>query len=89
MSCGLPVVSFALQWGTRDIITPSIDGLLVENGNIDELAKNICYLIENEAKRVEMGKQAFIKSQNYLMENIAKRWNELFTSLINTKNEVV
>lgn len=89
MSCGLPVVSFACQCGPRDIITPSIDGLLVENGNIDELAKNICYLIENEAKRVEMGKQAFIKSQNYLMENIAKRWNELFTSLINTKNEVV
>ena len=85
MSCGLPVVSFTCPCGPRDIITPDVDGLLVENGNIEELAQNICHLIENQDMRIEMGKQAFIKSQDYLMKNISKQWDQLFTSIIKHK----
>lgn len=46
------------------------NGLLVENGNIEQLAKQICYLIENENIRIEMGRQAKIRAKDFTMEVI-------------------
>lgn len=51
MACGVPPVSFTCPCGPRDIIDDGKDGLLVEDGNIEELAEKICYLIENEENR--------------------------------------
>lgn len=85
MSCGVPVVSFACPCGPRDIIKDEVDGLLVENGNIQKLAEKICYLIEHEDIRKEMGKQAQINSGRFKIENIALQWKELFDSLLQPK----
>lgn len=82
MVCGVPAVSFDCPWGPRDIIKNGIDGLLVENGNTTELAKQICYLIENEKIRKDMGKQARINIERFKIENIAMQWEELFYSLL-------
>ena len=49
MSCGIPVVSFNCPCGPRYIIRDGEDGILVENGNVEQLADKICYLIENIA----------------------------------------
>lgn len=46
MSCGIPVVSFNCPCGPRYIIRDGEDGILVENGNVEQLADKICYLIE-------------------------------------------
>jgi glycosyltransferase involved in cell wall biosynthesis len=85
MACGIPAVSFACPCGPKDIIKDSIDGLLVENGNIQELADKICYLIEHEDIRKEMGKQARIDVERFKIENIALQWKELFESLLQSK----
>ena len=82
MSCGLSCVSFACPCGPKDMITDGIDGCLVENGNIEELAEKICYLIENEDIRKEMGKQAKINIQRYKEENIMRMWQNLFNELL-------
>jgi len=81
MACGVPPVSFACPCGPRDIIKDGEDGLLVENGNIEQLAEKICYLIENEEIRKEMGRKARINVERFKMENIAKQWDELFRKL--------
>ncbi|WP_321437521.1 glycosyltransferase family 4 protein [uncultured Bacteroides sp.] len=86
MACGLPPVAFDCPWGPREIIKDDIDGLLVENGNIQELANKICYLIEHEDIRKEMGKQARIDVERFKIENIAAQWNILFKSLLKQKN---
>lgn len=82
MACGVPAVSFACPCGPRDIIKDEEDGLLVENGNIEELADKICYLIENEDIRKEMGQKARANIQRFKIEKIAHQWNELFNSLL-------
>ena len=46
------------RYGPAEIITPEEDGILVKNGNTDELADAICRLIEDTDKRIRMGKQA-------------------------------
>jgi glycosyltransferase involved in cell wall biosynthesis len=85
MACGLPAVAFDCPWGPREIIKDGIDGLLVENGNIQELTDKICYLIEHEDIRKEMGKQARINVERFRIENIALQWKELFDSLLQSK----
>lgn len=85
MACGVPPVSFDCPCGPRDIIKDSVDGLLVQCGNIEQLAEKISYLIEHENIRKEMGRQALINVQRYQMENIAVQWEKLFESLLKEK----
>lgn len=82
MVCGVPPVSFTCPCGPRDIIHDNEDGLLVENGNIEQLAEKICYLIENTTIRKEMGKKARINSERFKIENIGKEWETLFNQLV-------
>ncbi|MFV0588589.1 glycosyltransferase family 4 protein [Bacteroides reticulotermitis] len=82
MSCGIPCVSFDCPHGPSDIIKNGEDGLLVENGNVEQLAKNIGYLIEHEDIRMEMGRKARENVKRYLPENVMPQWQKLFESLI-------
>lgn len=84
MACGVPPVSFTCPCGPRDIINNDVDGLLVENGNIAQLAAKICYLIEHEDIRREMGRQARINAERFRIENIGKQWEQLFNQLLNS-----
>ncbi len=81
MACGLPVVSFACPCGPRDIISDGIDGLLVENGNVKDLAEKLIYMIEHPEERQRMGKNAVKKAECYKMDYLAKDWQQLFESL--------
>lgn len=81
MATKLAVVSFACPCGPNDIISDGIDGLLVKNGDIQELADKICYLIEHEEERKCMAEKAKLKAKRYSVDNIMHRWIELFESL--------
>lgn len=83
MACGVPAVSFACPCGPKDIIRDGEDGLLVENGNIEQLAEKINYLIENEEKRKEMGKKARINVRRFAEDTIMQQWIQLFNNLLN------
>lgn len=82
MACGIPPVSFACPCGPRDIISDGTDGLLVENGNIKQLAEKIIYLIEHETIRKEMGRQARINVERFKIESIGQQWKTLFESVL-------
>ncbi|WP_321437518.1 glycosyltransferase family 4 protein [uncultured Bacteroides sp.] len=81
MACGIPVVSFDCPNGPSDIITDGEDGFLVKNKDIEALAEKICYLIENENTRIEMGKKAHENVKRYMPDIIMKKWIDLFNSL--------
>lgn len=81
MVCGVPPVAFTCPCGPRDIIRDGEDGLLVENGNISELAEKICYLMEHEEVRKKMGKNAINNVNRFHIKNIMSQWDELFKSL--------
>jgi glycosyltransferase involved in cell wall biosynthesis len=80
MSCGLPCVSFDCPNGPSELIKTGYNGILVEEGNINDLAKAIKRLIENPSQRIEMGKNAFNYIQKYSTEFIIKSWIDLFNS---------
>ena len=85
MSCGLPLISFDCPYGPKDIIKDGENGFLVKFGNIDKMAEKINYLIENEDKRIEMGKKSKELSYNYSEEKIMNQWKELFENLLKNK----
>ena len=78
----------ALEWLSQKqchAVHNNEDGLLVENGNIEQLAEKICYLIENDNIRKDMGRRAKINSERFKMENISKNWETLFNQLLEHK----
>lgn len=82
MACGLPLVSFDCPCGPKDVITDKEDGYICKFGNIEEMAKKICDLIENEEKRKEFGKKARENSLRYEESKIMNQWKNLFENLI-------
>lgn len=89
MACGVPPVSFNCPHGPKEIIKDGEDGFLVENGNVEELAQKICYLIENEDLRKEMGHRARISAERFKIGSIMNQWNELFGNLLKSKSRCV
>ena len=84
MSCGVPCISFDCPHGPSEIITNGRNGLLVQNGNIDEFANSLDSMINNYEQRKFMSINARIDSQKYKRENIMPQWIELFETLSNT-----
>ena len=82
MACGIPCISFDCPYGPRNIITNNEDGILVENDNIIEFAKQIKNLIENPDMRIGMGKKARNNIKRLMVENIATQWQTLFDNLL-------
>jgi glycosyltransferase involved in cell wall biosynthesis len=81
MACGLPVVSFDCPWGPRSIIADGEDGVLVENGNLEQFAAAMVKLMQEADVRTEMGKRAAVNVQRFSMEAVARQWKDLFDSL--------
>jgi len=81
MACGVPCVAFNCPVGPSDIISNTIDGVLVEDGNIEDLVKSILLLIEDTALRLEMGAKAKKSSEAYNLDAIMQQWDTLFKSL--------
>ena len=85
MSCALPVVSFACPCGPRDIVSNGCNGLLVENGNVEQLAKAMLSLISDDDMRWRMGQSAKDDARRFDMDVIAGKWQELFKTTMNSK----
>lgn len=81
MATGLPVISFCCPCGPEDIITNGVDGILVENGNIQKMAEAICCLIEDEEQRKVMGYNGIKSAERYREEHIMQQWLKLFKQI--------
>lgn len=86
MGCGLPCLSFNCPSGPRYIIKDQEDGYLVENGNLEAMAKHVCELIENVELRKKLGQKAKENMAYYSEERIMGQWKALFEDLVNRAN---
>ena len=84
---GVPAVSFACKCGPKDVITDGVNGLLVEEGDIEELSKALCTLITSPDKLKEMGKAAYEDSLRWGRETILRKWDALFKELISYRSQ--
>ena len=78
MACGLPVVSFDCPCGPKDIIKDGVDGLLVSNGNVEQLASSMSLLMGDEILREKMAASARQNVERFYLSNISESWKKLF-----------
>jgi glycosyltransferase involved in cell wall biosynthesis len=71
-SLGIPGIG-TNSTGIKEVITHSENGFLFSFNNVDELKKQIVYLLVNENIRKELGKAAFKTYQNKFTEEIYKK----------------
>ncbi len=81
MSCGLPCISFDCPYGPKEIINNGEDGFLVTNGDVNELAKTMQYLMLHAELRKSMGEKAIKNIIRFHPEIIMGKWFELFKSI--------
>jgi GalNAc-alpha-(1->4)-GalNAc-alpha-(1->3)-diNAcBac-PP-undecaprenol alpha-1,4-N-acetyl-D-galactosaminyltransferase len=73
MAAGVPCVSYDFVAGPRDLINPGVNGILVEDGNLEKLAEVINALIDNDNLRIDIGENAKNMAQILDGKVIAKR----------------
>jgi glycosyltransferase involved in cell wall biosynthesis len=81
MSCGIPVVAFDCDNGPRNIVKNDIDGLLAQNGNVDDLAAKMNKMIDNTSLRQEMGLRARQNVERFRDKYVFKQYLELYRQL--------
>ena len=81
MSCGLPCISFDCPYGPREIITNGEDGLLAEDGNINDLVQKMEQLMADVELRKSMGTKAINNIARYQPKNIMTQWTSLFQKI--------
>lgn len=78
MACGLPAVSFDFKCGPRDIIEDGVNGYIVEDGDIGDLAQGLLNLIKDETLRKSMGEAAKSVVERYSEEIVMNRWEAVY-----------
>lgn len=81
-AAGLPIVSFECKCGPRDVITDGVDGFLVKEGDVEALAERLLQLIQDEALRKSMGKEAYRNSERFSEERVMAQWEKLFKEVV-------
>lgn len=77
----LPIVSFDILTGPREIITHGVDGFLVEPYNLDKMADDICVLIEDDELRSRMSDNSQNNLDKFSKETILNMWKNLIKTL--------
>ena len=73
--------------GIKDIIVPGRSGLISPKGDIVELSKNLLELIENDKKRMEMGKHGYtFVREKFTYKRLANDMDLLYKKLLKEKN---
>ena len=73
-SYGIPCVAFDSAEGAKEIISNNWDGYLIKNRDKNEMAKRVCYLIDNYNRRFLMGQNAIRKADKYSLEEVREKW---------------
>ena len=78
MACGVPCVAMDCPYGPREIITDGVTGLLARDGDIQDLAAKMEWLITHDEVRHEMGRKARKDAAKYKMSIIMHDWEKLY-----------
>ncbi|MCD8826576.1 CDP-glycerol glycerophosphotransferase family protein [Staphylococcus gallinarum] len=79
---GTPVISYDIKYGPSDMIEDDVNGYLVENGNIDQLAKQInAYLAMSNQEKENFSKNALKKAETFSYDHFIDNWKSLFDNV--------
>ena len=77
----LPIVSFDIMTGPREIVRDGVDGILIPPYDLDKMADAMCSLIEDDNLRNNMSERSQENIEKFSKSAILKQWCELIESL--------
>lgn len=86
MSFGTPCVSFDCPFGPNEIIEHGHSGMLVENGNVDELANVLLNLIGDPNFREQLGHAGIDRSTKFNLDAHNRAWDHLIDGAFRRKS---
>jgi glycosyltransferase involved in cell wall biosynthesis len=84
MAAGTPVVASDIS-GIRQQIDHGDSGLLVEPGDVDGLAGAIRKLVENPAKRRQMGERSERRAQRFSWETVTDQYTDVYADVVSRR----
>jgi glycosyltransferase involved in cell wall biosynthesis len=82
---GLPAVSYDCPYGPREIIKDSVNGVLVENGNIAALSETIVKLALDTPFREKLAAGTADSVSKFSMQEISADWDRFFSDILNKR----
>lgn len=76
LCCGVPVIVSDLEV-TRELVTDKVDGLLVEENNVQDLAEKIIYFMES-GFQINSNEVAETNQQKFNYHRVGKMFNEMY-----------
>lgn len=77
MALGIPVVATRSGGAIEDIIVDSINGVLVEAGDVQALTQGISWMIANQERRIELGAEARNITIKFGLPVVLSTWKAL------------
>lgn len=81
LSQGMSCIAYDCKTGPSDIIQNEINGLIIEDQNMEAMSKGLVKLIKNENLRKRVRQNAIKSIDRYSMENIGDLWEDVFAKL--------
>lgn len=83
----LPIVSFDIMTGPREIVTDGVDGFLIPPYDLEQMASAIGRLIEDDGLRRSMSDRSQDNLNRFSKAAIVSQWRELIDSLSSQPKE--
>lgn len=77
----LPIVSFDINTGPREVVENNVNGFLIEPYNIELMAKKINELLNDKEKRIMFSKNAKKDIEKFDERKIIEQWCDLLKNL--------
>lgn len=76
-SFGLPIISYDIKTGSKDIVNNGKNGYLIKNDNQHEFVNKFLELSQNREKIQEFSQNAYEDSQRFKLDSIIEKWKEV------------
>jgi poly(glycerol-phosphate) alpha-glucosyltransferase len=85
MSHGCPVVAYDIKYGPREQITDDVDGYLVAEGDIEQLAERVVRLLTSPDLAERMSRAATDKARAHDADRFLSDWSRVLEAVIEKK----
>ena len=82
---GVPVVAMDSFGSLHDIIEDGVNGSIVPNNDMSAFVAAMKQMMQNEELRHEMSSHAVERSKSFVIDEVVRRWKQVFSELIQEK----
>ena len=76
-SFGLPIISYDIKTGPRDIVNDGENGYLIEDDSSEEFINKFLELSQNREKIEKFSQKTYENSKKFKLDSIIEKWEKI------------